>query len=303
MVSKKQLKIRDNLKLRAKIIQLIRDFFNEKDYLEVETPYRIPFPIPESNIDFETSEDWFLHTSPELYLKKLLSIGYNRLYQICKCFRKNERGSKHLPEFTLLEWYCIDINYLDMMDITKSLILYISQKLGLGNLIKYQGNIIDLGSPWKKITVNDAFEKFGSISMDKAIEKDLFDEIIAIEIEPKLNLSSPVFLYDYPSSKGGFAKIKSDNPLLRERFELYIGGLELCNAYSEITDRNEQIKLILKEQDNRKKNNKKDCFLSKNFIESIPNIPESSGNALGVDRLVMIFADTDSIDEVVSFCF
>jgi len=110
-----------NLKLRAEIVKSIRMFFAEHDYLEVETPVRIPAPAPEANIDAIESEDLFLHTSPELCMKRLLASGYPRIFQICRCFRKNERGSRHIPEFTMLEWYRADSDYSDMMDETEAL--------------------------------------------------------------------------------------------------------------------------------------------------------------------------------------
>ncbi|MBT8490351.1 MAG: EF-P lysine aminoacylase GenX, partial [Deltaproteobacteria bacterium] len=138
----------NTLRMRAGIIQVIRDFFIERDYLEVETPLRIPAPAPESHIDAIPSDGWFLHTSPELCMKRLLAAGYSKIFQISKCFRDRERGSLHLPEFTLLEWYRAGIDYREMMNECEELIVFIARSLDRGDTIRYQGTTIDLKKPW-----------------------------------------------------------------------------------------------------------------------------------------------------------
>ena len=228
-----------NLKLRADIIKSIRLFFAEHNYLEVETPIRIPAPAPEAHIDAIESEDRFLHTSPELCMKRLLASGYPRIFQICRCFRQNERGSKHIPEFTMLEWYRADSDYFDMMEETEALIKAVALQSGSGNSINYQGGRIDLDRHWTRMTVAEAFDKYASIPVEKALSDDRFDEIMA-EIEPALGQSTPLFLYDYPASCGALAKLKTGNSSVAERFELYICGIELCNGFTELTDPKEQ---------------------------------------------------------------
>jgi lysyl-tRNA synthetase class 2 len=297
---KGQAYIKKNLMLRSKVMQEIRLYFNKRDYLEVETPCRIPAPAPESYIEAIESENYFLQTSPELYMKRLLASGYPKIFQICKCFRQNERGSRHMPEFTMLEWYCSNTDYFDMMNECEDLIKHVASKLGFSNSINHQGKCIRIDKPWKRITVTKAFEQYASISMDKVLSDDLFDETMAL-IEPELGTDIPVFLYDYPATRGALAKLKSSNKLLAERFELYISGIELCNAFTELTDPEEQKRRFKIELEYRKKAGLKTYPMPEKFLESLSSMPEASGNALGLDRLVMLFADAENIDEVVAF--
>jgi len=297
----RQSAINRNLKIRARTVQAVRDFFIGKDYLEIETPCRIPAPAPEEHIDAEISGNWYLQASPELCMKRLLAAGYPRIFQICKCFRQNERGRKHLPELTMLEWYTSGTDYFDMMDQTEHLIGYVAENINSGNHLVYQGNKIDLKEPWLKISLAEAFEKFTTTTLERALSEDLFDELMTSEIEPKLGRKKPVFLYDYPASLASLSMIKSDNPSIAQRFELYIAGIELCNAYTELTDPDEQRKRFEIEQKKRHALGKRDYPMPENFLESLKFMPGASGNALGIDRLVMLFADTIKIDDVVAF--
>jgi lysyl-tRNA synthetase class 2 len=292
--------IKKNLRLRAEIIKSVRLFFLEQDYLEVETPVRIPAPAPEAHIDAIESDGIFLQTSPELCMKRLLASGYPRIFQICRCFRKNERGSRHIPEFTMLEWYHADSDYFGMMDDTEALIRHVALKSGSGNEINYQGFRIDLSGPWTRMTVAEAFDKYASVSVKRALSDDIFDETMA-EIEPALGKNAPLFLYDYPASCGALAKLKKGDASVVERFELYISGVELCNGFTELTDPVEQRARFENELAFRKNAGKKEYPMPEKFLESLPYMPDSSGNALGIDRLVMVFADTRSIDDVVAF--
>jgi len=233
-------------------------------------------------------------------MKRLLASGYPRIFQICRCFRQNERGSRHIPEFTMLEWYRTDSDYFDMMEETETLIKHVALKSGSGNSIKYQGGRIDLDRPWTRMTVAEAFEKYASTSVKKVLSDDRFDETMA-EIEPALGQRTPLFLYDYPASCGALAKLKSGNSSIAERFELYISGLELCNGFTELTDPNEQRERFEKELSHRKKAGKRAYPMPEKFLESLSFMPDASGNALGLDRLVMLFADAGNIDDVVAF--
>ncbi|WP_246514790.1 EF-P lysine aminoacylase EpmA [Desulfonema limicola] len=289
-----------NLQLRAEIIQALRNFFIKKNYLEIETPYRIPAPAPEANIDAVSSETWFLHTSPELCMKRLLAAGFSRIFQICKCFRRGERGNRHLPEFTILEWYEAGFDYMDMMEQCEELICSAACDIGFGSSFFFQGQNIDLKRPWDRITVAEAFKRFSPVSMENALVSGSFDEMIGIEIEPHLGKEKPVFLYDYPASCGALAKLKPDKSAA-ERFELYISGMELCNAFTELTDCKEQRKRFNKEQEMRGASGKKEYPIPEKFLNDLEFMPDASGNALGIDRLVMLFADTVKIDDVVAF--
>jgi lysyl-tRNA synthetase class 2 len=290
-----------NLELRASVIQCARRFFGNNGYLEVETPVRIPAPAPEAYIDAQSSGNWFLQTSPELCMKRLLAAGYPRIFQICKCFRKNERGRRHLPELTMLEWYTAGHDYTDMMIQCEALITKVADCMGLDEALVYQGRRIDLLLPWPRMTVTEAFEQWASMSVERAMEDDRFEEVLALEIEPRLGVDKPVFICDYPAAHGALARLKSSNRRLAERFELYIGGLELCNAFTELTDPKEQRERFEKERDSRRQAGKPVYPMPERFLEALEDMPEAAGNALGIDRMVMLFADTAKIDDVVAF--
>ena len=290
-----------NLWLRARVIQAIRRFFIKHGYLEIETPILIPAPAPEAHIDAISAGDRFLHTSPELCMKRLLSEGYDRIFQICRCFRQGERGELHLPEFTLLEWYRTGIDYNDLMDECEEMILFLSHEIGFGENIEYQGQRIDLQRPWERISVMEAFKSYASISMGEALDLERFDEVMVNDIEPHLGRSKPTFLYDYPATFAALARLREDKPELAERFELYIEGLELANGFSELTDMHEQNKRFERELEKRQQLDKAVYPMPEKFLKALHRMPQSAGNALGVDRLAMIFSNQKKIDEVVSF--
>lgn len=297
----RQSTIKKNLKIRARTVQAVRAFFIEEDYLEIDTPCRIPAPAPEQYIDAQISGSWYLQTSPELCMKRLLAARYPRIFQICKCFRQNERGSKHLPELTMLEWYTLGTDYFDMMTQTEDLVGYVVENINFNHHLIYQGNKIDLKKPWPKISVSEAFDRFTSSTLENALSEDLFDEIMTAEIEPNLGRKTPVFLYDYPAYFTPLAMKTPDNPSLAQRFELYIAGIELCNAYTELTDPKEQRERFEIEQKKRDSLGKRIYPMPEKFLESLEFIPGASGNALGIDRLIMLLADTAKIDDVVAF--
>jgi lysyl-tRNA synthetase class 2 len=294
-------KKREALWKRARMIRAIRDFFTSRDYLEVETPHLTPALIPETYIDAISCGASFLHTSPELHMKRLLAAGYPRIFQICKCFRDGERGSCHLPEFTMLEWYCRGMDYHQLMEECEELIVSVAADLGCGNVINYQGRVIGLQRPWESISVREAFACYAPMSMDKAVKENCFDEIMVSSIEPRLGLTQPTFIYDYPVSGLALAKQKKDNFALAERFELYIGGKEIANACSELTDPKEHHRRFLNVNKYRHSIGKSIYPIPERFLQDIAAMPQAAGIALGVDRLAMIFCDSSAIDDVVSF--
>jgi len=289
------------LRLRAGMIQAIRRFFFKRDYLEVETPCLIPAPPPEIHIDAVRAGADYLHTSPEICMKRLLSAGFPKIFQISRCFRAGERGTLHLPEFSLLEWYRAEIDYHVLMDECTELVLSLSNELKTGHKIRYQGKEIDLNAPWSKISVHDAFDRYASITLETALEKNGFDEIMVREIEPQLVSKGPVFLYDYPAAFAALARLKPDDPTLAERFEIYMGGLELANGFSELTDAGEQRNRFEKEHQKRRSLGKECYPMPEKFLISLEHMPEAAGVAVGIDRLAMLFADTATIDDVVAF--
>jgi lysyl-tRNA synthetase class 2 len=291
----------DNLRLRASLISSIRRFFAENNFLEVETPVRIPSPAPEEHIEAIASGCWFLQTSPELCMKRLLAAGYPKIFQICKCFRADERGRRHLPEFTMLEWYVAQFDYQQLMDQCESLLCSVWKDLGHTPGITWQNKKIDLSSPWERITVVAAFEKFAPLGLQEALDTDRFDEIMVEHIEPKLGISHPTFIYDYPAKLAALAKLKRDDRNFGERFELYIGGLELANGFSELTDAGEQRQRFEEAQQARAKKNWARYDMPEKFLQALTAMPEAAGIALGIDRLVMILTETSSIDDTVAF--
>ena len=297
----RQTRLKDNLALRAEIIRAIRRFFFENGYLEIETPVLTPAPAPEPHIDAEPCGDRFLQTSPELYMKRLLAAGYTKLFQLCKCFRKNERGRRHLPEFTLLEWYTAGDDYTAMMTQTEALILSVCRAVYGRDHLDYMGRRIDLTPPWERLPVRDAFGRFAGVSPETALEQGRFDELMVDAIEPNLNLGKPVFLYDYPAAAGALARLKPDDTTVAERFEIYMGGLELCNGFTELIDPEEQRLRFAEAQKELRLSGKSVYPMPERFLEALKDMPEASGNAMGLDRLVMLFADAASIDEVVAF--
>jgi lysyl-tRNA synthetase class 2 len=202
---------------------------------------------------------------------------------------------------TLLEWYTAGHNYFNMMEQCEELIRFVARRAGFKNFLVYQGNRIDLNPPWPRMSVTDAFEKFSSVSMETAMLQDRFDQMTAFDIEPNLGYGKPLFLYDYPASAASLARLKPENRSMAERFELYINGMELCNAFSELTDPLEQRTRFENEQKNRSKFGLQAYPLPEKFLDSLQYMTEASGSALGIDRLVMLFADTTRIDDVVAF--
>ncbi|MBA4397603.1 MAG: EF-P lysine aminoacylase GenX [Syntrophus sp. (in: bacteria)] len=292
---------RGALRRRALMIRAIRQFFYDRDYLEVETPIRIPAPAPEEHIDAAPSGDWFLQTSPELCMKRMLAAGYPGIFQISKCFRAGERGRFHLPEFTMLEWYGREGDCETLMQECEALVIFIARALDGADTLAYQGMTIALQPPWERISVTDAFVRYAHLSMQQALEKGCFDEIMACEIEPRFGDGRPVFLYDFPVARGALARAKKTDPELAERFELYMGGLELANAFSELTDEKEQRLRFEKAQRLRRAAGKVVYPMPEPFLSSLRCMPEAAGIALGVDRLAMLFTDSAHIDEIVAF--
>lgn len=291
----------DALKLRARMIQTIRRFFLERDFLEIETPCRIPAPAPEAHIEAVASSEWFLHTSPELCMKRLLAAGYPKIFQICRCFRGGERGDCHLPEFTLLEWYRRGADYLALMDDCEALIGAAAGELGFAEGIPRREGPIGLLPPWERLTVREAFARHAPLSASEALSSDRFEEIMACCIEPRLGVERPVFLYEYPVVLGALARVKEGDPEVAERFELYIGGMEIANAFSELTDAGEQRRRFEAARRERLERGGAVYPMPEPFLDDLPRMCPCAGIALGVDRLAMLLAGKDRIDDVVAF--
>lgn len=291
----------DRLAARAAILQKIRVFFINRGYLEIDTPCLIPAPAPETHIDAIAAGSLFLQTSPELCMKRLLAAGYPRLFQICHCWRDKERGSRHLPEFTMLEWYRTDSDYNHLMTETIELLTDIASSFCCQGYIVFNNSRIALNGEWDRITVRDAFRLYTETSMEKALKDDEFDELMTERIEPYLGLKQPTVIYDYPVERAALARVKAEDPSVSERFELYIAGMELANAFSELNDEKIQRQRFVEESRQRAARNASPYPMPEYFLAEIGSMPPSAGIALGIDRLIMLLTGANSIDDVVAF--
>lgn len=282
-------------------MELTRDFFRSMDFIEVETPLRCPSIIPEAHIDPVKSQGSYLQASPELCMKRLLARGADKIFQICKCFRQGERGRRHLPELTLLEWYAVHQTYEDLMVQCRGLLRHIAQGLGTPGRIVYQDASLDLENAFERMTVAEAFEQFSDRSLNQAIDTGRFDEIISFDIEPHLGMSRPCFLYDYPISMAALSAVHPEKTDIAQRFELYVAGIELANGFTELTDQDLQRKRFEMENELRADRGQAKLPLPEKFLADLAMMPPAAGIALGVDRLVMLFCDAPDIAQVVAF--
>lgn len=284
------------LEKRARIVQAIRAFFIDRDFIEIETPQRIPTNAPEFYIDAVPSADWFLQTSPELAMKRLLAAGYGNIFQLSHCWRQGERGRCHLPEYSMLEWYRPNCDYHSLMDDCEQLLLHLLP----ASQLHYQQRSIDLTLPWPRLSVTEAFRKYANCSVEDALANECFDQVISLQVESQLPTDRPTFLTEYPASQASLARLCRNNPKVAERFELYIGGMELANAFSELTDPEEQTARFTKEEYLRRSAGKTAYPTATAFLSELRTMPEAAGIALGVDRLIMLLCDCNQIDDVVA---
>jgi lysyl-tRNA synthetase class 2 len=294
-------RLRPNLERRVFILDTIRVFFKEQGFLEVETPIRAPAIAPEENIVPFQTEDWFLAASPELHMKRLLAAGYDKIFQFSHCFRKGERGRWHNPEFIMLEWYRTSADYTQIINDTEKLVAAIAEKLGFKKKVKYRGHDIDISLPWPRLTVSQAYVK--SAGWDPVIDYDAerFDLDFVDKVLPSFSSNRPTVLLDYPAEAASLARLKVGNPLVAERAEVFIGGLELANAYSELIDAREQENRFKEAIEQIRRERGQLMPMPENFLKAMALMPECGGIALGIDRLVMLFCDADSIDDVMPF--
>ncbi len=289
-------RLQKNLRKRAQVIDGIRAFFRKRDFLEVETPVRVPSIAPEVYIEPVESGDWFLATSPELHMKRLLAAGYERIFQLSRCFRRGERGRLHNPEFTMLEWYRANADYEDIIKDTEDLVLHLSG----GKTLNYRGVDINLAGPWPRMTVRDVYLQKAGWDPVNDYDDLRFDTEFLEKIQPSFPANRPTVIMDYPAAAAALARLKPGNERVAERAEVFIGGLELANIYSELVDRAEQEKRFRESIDEIRKVRRAPP-ISTDFMEALDYLPECGGVALGVDRLVMLLCNAASIDEVMAF--
>jgi len=291
-----------NLKIRSRTLHSVRNFFHARAFIEVETPVRIPAPALETHIDAPASGSAWLRTSPELHMKRLLAAGGAPLFQIGPCFRDKECGDRHNPEFTMLEWYRLNADYSVILQESRELLLHtFTAVIGSAEFV-YQNQRISLEDPWAVMTVADAFKKFAGWNPVTEWDEERFESDLLNRVEPALPPDKPCVLIDYPAPAAALARLKTDNPLVAERWELYIGGLELANTYSELCDPALQRQRFEACAAARAALGKTLYPLDEPFLQALADgLPPCSGIALGIDRLLMLLCNTTRIQEVRAF--
>ena len=291
--------LKPRLEIKSRLFSAVRNYFEDNGFIGVETPVMIDAPAPEEYIEAPSVNNMFLRTSPELQMKRMLAAGYEKIYQLGSCFREGEVGRFHRVEFTMLEWYEVGADYDNLMEFTYEMLRVVCLSINGSEVCTYGDLNIDFSSGYEQITVHDAFRKYSDKSPEEAIHDGSFDEIMVDCIEPNLGLTRPTILKDYPAKCAALSKLKSSNQSVAERWELYLGGIEIANAYSELTDPVIQRQRFAESVSNRRASGYKEYPEAKEFMIAIDaGIPESAGCALGLDRLTMIFTDSQNISEV-----
>lgn len=320
-----------NLKLRSSVMKALRNWFDTQNFTEVDTPILQSCPVMDAHIHgFETQmlapdlshkQTLYLQTSPEFSMKKLLVAGMAQIYQIAHVFRNGEDSPKHLCEFTMLEWYRAGADYHALMQDCQDLIQALATAANVREL-RYKGHSCNPFAPWQKISVAQAFKQYANIDLDAHLDNlesfkeaaqliniritqqdqwdDVFYAIMDEKIEPFLGQGAPTILYDYPLCMASLARRKEENPNYAERFELYICGVELANAFSELTNAAEQRQRFMDEMALKEQLYGYSYPLEEDFLKAIEHgLPESAGIALGLDRLLMLLCGAVDINDVI----
>jgi len=318
--------IKDLFVLRSRIIQAIRHFFIKKDFLEVETPMMQPIPGGATARPFKTYHnalgmDLYLRVAPELYLKRLVVGGLERVFEINRNFRNEGISVKHNPEFTMLEFYMAYATYDDLMGLTESLFNYVLQKIFGANVIKYQGKTIDFTPPWPRISLSDSLIDIGGVEEEVLLTKEsaarfaeecqislserdshgqvltrLFDHLV----EPQL--IKPTFITGYPTEVSPLSRRNDNNPDITDRFELFIGGKEIANAFTELNDPVDQRQRFEYQMALREAGDEEAQFMDEDFLTAIEyGMPPTAGEGIGIDRVIMLLTDSASIRDVILF--
>lgn len=293
---------RPALEMRARVLETVADFFRNRDYLAVETPVRIPHPALEDHIDAEPAAEAYLRTSPELHLKRLVAAGYPRVCEIGPCFRRGERGRLHSPEYTMLEWYRADADYRDMLDETEALLECVVRSVNGCPRLTWQGRRVTVTPIAERLSVADAFRRHAGWDPVADYDDARFSVDLVERVEPALRGDCSVALMDYPREAAALARCRAGPPVTAERWELYVGGLELANAFTELTDAAEQRRRFERCASRRAREGREVYPLDEAFLGALAGgMPDCGGVALGIDRLVMLLADAATIEEVRAF--
>jgi lysyl-tRNA synthetase class 2 len=291
------LPIAERLRLRDLVVRRLRSWFQARGYIEVETPQRVACPGIDAHIDaLPAGEGLYLATSPELEMKKLLAAGGRRIVQVARAFRAGERGERHHPEFTLLEWYAAGEDYLDLMASTEDLVAAAAAAL------ESQGVATRLQAwprPFARLSVDAAFERWAGWRPSRFFDEMRFFEDLVVKVEPRLGELGAVFLADWPAPAGALARRASADPAICERVELILDGLEICNGFSELVDAGEQRERFERDNAARVLGGKTPYPPDQRFLDALSSgVPACAGNALGVDRLLMALTGSRRLADV-----
>lgn len=316
----------DVFRKRIKLIDAMRSWLTARGFLEVETPMLHPIPGGASARPFITHHntfdcDLYMRIAPELYLKRLIVGGFERVFEINRNFRNEGVDTRHNPEFTMMELYEAYQDYLGLMDETEELFCHVIQEVNGGLQFQYQEKTIDATRPWKRLRLFDAIREYAGIDLESTRDRDkaaalaksagvkvdetmgygkIVDEVMSAKVKP--NLFQPTFLHDYPVEISPLAKKHRDNPALTERFQVFIGTLELCNAFSELNDPIDQRDRFLQQMRERERGDEEAQRLDEDFITALEvGMPPTAGLGIGIDRLAMLLTDSGSIRDVILF--
>jgi lysyl-tRNA synthetase, class II len=319
--------VRDVFVKRSIVIREMRKFLDERGYLEVETPILHPIAGGALAKPFKTHHNaldmmLYLRIAPELYLKRLIVGGLNRVYDLNRIFRNEGISTRHNPEFTMLEFYQAYSNYTDLMDLTEEMLSGIAKTVCGSTVITYDDQQIDFGK-WTRLSMMEAILKFSPEKIDEAVLKDraavegLLKKFHA-EYDPKMPLGNligalfeavaeqhliqPTFIYDYPVELSPLSKQKASDKSLVERFELYIGGMEIVNGYSELNDPFDQRNRFLAQLEARERGDEEAHQMDEDYIRALSyGMPPTAGEGIGIDRLTMLLTGSTSIRDVILF--
>ena len=309
---------------RGVAMSALRRFFAERDFLEVETPLLVPGPGLELHLDAVGAGGGYLITSPEYQMKRLLAAGFERIYQVCKCFRAGERGPHHASEFTMVEWYRGFAELDEIARDTEELVAEVVTAVAGAPVARVAGRAIDVSPPWPRLTVREAMRRWAGVEVagdepapvlvaavraagiavaDGTAWDDAFFAAFLARVEPALAaLDRPILLEDWPAPLAALARRKPGDPRAALRFEAYVGGIELANAFGELTDPVEQRARFEHEQATRLIRGRPVYPIDDKLIAALAEgLPPSAGIALGFDRLVMLATGATTIDEVQAF--
>jgi lysyl-tRNA synthetase, class II len=316
----------DTFKKRIQVVSAMREWLITKDYLEVETPMLHSIPGGATARPFIThhntyDHELYLRVAPELYLKRLIVGGFDKVFEINRCFRNEGVDARHNPEFTTMELYEAYQDYMGLMDETEEMLNFVIEKVVGGKTFEYQGDTIDISGPWKRMTLFDAIREYAGIDLDSTRDRNeaakmvedigipveasmgygkIVDEVMSVKVQP--HLIQPTFLYDYPIELSPLAKKKTGNPAITERFQPFIARLEVGNAFSELNDPIDQRERFLSQVELREAGDDEAQFLDDDFITALEiGMPPTAGLGIGIDRLAMIVTDSASIREVIFF--